>query len=433
MGGTGRDRIFRRIAYSPLPSQKLFHKSTARMKGFSGPIGSGKSQALCHEAIRLTYLNPGRSGLIGAPTYPMLRDATQQTLFEILDSNRIPYEHARAENVLRMKDSGSRILFRPLDDFERLRGTNLAWFGLDELTYAPEGSWLRLEGRLRDPKANRLCGFAVWTPKGYDWVYRRFISESKSGYKVIQARPFENRFLLDQIPDFYERLKGSYDEKFYQQEVLGRYLHMRVGLVYHTFDRKDHVKEMNADPNLPLLWALDFNVDPMSSVVAQIHRGRIWALDEIVLRHASTEEACARFQEGFGGHAAGIVVYGDASGNNVQTTGCSDYQIMRQFFRANDGVPVEFRVPKANPLVRDRVNLMNAKMRPASGEIQLFVHGRCKELIKDLEQVTYKEDSNLIDKERDRSRTHLSDALGYLVWQECRPMQTIGYRPERLL
>ena len=28
-----------------------------------------------------------------------------------------------------MKDSGSRILFRPLDEFERLRGTNLAWFG----------------------------------------------------------------------------------------------------------------------------------------------------------------------------------------------------------------------------------------------------------------------------------------------------------------
>ena len=70
MGGTGRDKIFRQIAYSPLPSQKLFHKSAARMKGFSGPIGSGKSQALCHEAIRLTYLNPGRTGLIGAPTYP---------------------------------------------------------------------------------------------------------------------------------------------------------------------------------------------------------------------------------------------------------------------------------------------------------------------------------------------------------------------------
>ncbi len=403
------------------------------MKGFSGPIGSGKSQALCHEAIRLTYLNPGRTGLIGAPTYPMLRDTTQQALFELLNSNGIPYEYAKAENILQMKDSRSRILFRPLDEFERLRGTNLAWFGLDELTYAPEAAWLRLEGRLRDPKAKRLCGFAVWTPKGYDWVHRRFISDPKPGYEVIQAKPFENRFLLDEIPDYYERLKGSYDERFYQQEVLGQYLHMRGGLVYHAFDRADHVTDLRVDPNLPLLWALDFNIDPMSSVVAQIHRGRIWALDEIVLRHASTDEACARFHASFGGHAGGIVVYGDASGNSPQTTGSSDFQIMRDFFRANGRVPIMFRVPKVNPHVRDRVNLMNAKLRPASGEIQLLVHRRCKELIKDFEQVAYKEDTNLIDKERDRSRTHLSDALGYLAWQECRPVAPIGYQPYRLV
>ena len=48
-------------------------------------------------------------GLLGAPTYQMLRDATQSTLFEILDSNRIPYEHNKAENTLRMRtrDRGS--------------------------------------------------------------------------------------------------------------------------------------------------------------------------------------------------------------------------------------------------------------------------------------------------------------------------------------
>ena len=108
----------------------------------------------------------------------MLRDATQAALIEILESNEIPYEHNKAENTIVMRDTRSRILFRPVDEFERLRGTNLAWFGLDELTYTQEEAWLRLEGRLRDPKATRLCGFAVWTPKGYDWVYRKFIADA---------------------------------------------------------------------------------------------------------------------------------------------------------------------------------------------------------------------------------------------------------------
>jgi len=84
MGGTGSDVRTREITYAPLPSQKQFHNLNGRFKGFSGPIGCGKSQALCQEAIRLSYLNPGRLGLMGAPTYPMLRDATQATLFEIL-------------------------------------------------------------------------------------------------------------------------------------------------------------------------------------------------------------------------------------------------------------------------------------------------------------------------------------------------------------
>ena len=49
-------------------------------------------------------------------------------------------------------------------------GSNLAWFGVDEMTYTQEGAWIRLEARLRDPEAKRLCGFGAWTPKGFDWV-----------------------------------------------------------------------------------------------------------------------------------------------------------------------------------------------------------------------------------------------------------------------
>lgn len=66
--------IHRGIVYTPLPSQQRFHDLDCRFKGFSGPIGSGKSQALCHEAIRLTYQNPGRMGLLGAPTYGLPLD-----------------------------------------------------------------------------------------------------------------------------------------------------------------------------------------------------------------------------------------------------------------------------------------------------------------------------------------------------------------------
>jgi hypothetical protein len=415
-----------------LPSQKSFHELTARFKGFSGPIGSGKSQALCQEAIRLSYLNPRRMGLLGAPTYQMLRDATQATLFEILDSNRIPYEHNKAENTLRMKDTGSRIVFRPVDEFERLRGTNLAWFGLDELTYTPEAAWLRLEGRLRDPKAQRLCGFAVWTPKGYDWVFRKFVEGPSKGYGVVVAQPYENRFLLARVPDFYDRLQESYDERFFRQEVLGAYLSLSGSTVYSSFARAENLKDLGRDERLPLLWALDFNVDPMSSLVVQMVGGKVLVLDEIVVRNGTTMDASEEFLKRYPDHWAGVHIYGDASGNQRQTTGATDYEMIREYFQAHSGMTLQYRVPRANPSVRERINLTNAKLRSATGDVGLLVDPKCKELIKDLEQVTYKADSNTIDKDRDRMRTHLSDALGYLLWQECRMLPRIGERRERL-
>jgi phage terminase large subunit len=423
----------REIEYSPLPSQREFHRSAARFKGFSGPIGSGKSQALCHEAIRLSYLNPGRQGLIGAPTYPMLRDATLTSFLEIVSANRLPYELNKTESVLVMKDTGSRISFRSVDDFERLRGTNLAWFGLDELTYTGEEAWLRLEGRLRDPKGSRLCGFAVWTPKGFDWVYRRFIRDRVDGYDVVLARPFENRYVLDRLPDFYDRLKSSYDPRFFEQEVLGEYLSLQAGVVYRGFNRARNLKVMEVDASLPLFWALDFNVDPMSSIVAQQKDGEVRVLDEVVLSRASTMEACEEFHARYPNHQAGVVIYGDASGQRLQTAGTTDYQIIKEYFRRTAYRGVKFKVPASNPSVRERIALVNAKLFSASDEVSLFAHPRCKALILDFEEVMFKPDSSVIDKDRDPKRTHLSDALGYLIWQECRPGVAFGEQGNRLI
>jgi hypothetical protein len=350
-----------------------------------------------------------------------------------LTSNRIRHELNKSESVLLMKDTGSRIYFRAVDDFERLRGTNLAWFGLDELTYTTEEAWLRLEGRLRDPQASRLCGFGVWTPRGFDWVYRRFVRNVIAGYEVVLAQPFENRHVLDRIPDFYERLRESYDAKFYDQEALGEYLNVQAGVVYEAFERKRNLREVEIDGALPLFWSLDFNVDPMSSIVAQTSGEEIRVLDEVVLSRASTLQACEEFHGRYPNHQAGIVICGDASGQRQQTAGTTDYRIIKDFFRRTAYRNLKFRVPPSNPSVRERIALVNAKLFSASEEVRLFVHPRCTGLVADFEEVTFKPDTSVIDKERDSKRTHLSDALGYLIWQECRPQVSFGEQARRLI
>jgi hypothetical protein len=132
-------------------------------------------------------------------------------------------------------------------------------------------------------------------------------------------------------------------------------------------------------------------------------------------------------------HGGGIVIYGDASGSRRQTTGRSDYEMVRQALCNSGHKHVSYKIPRSNPEVRERVNLVNAMLRSAKDETRLLIGPRCKELVMDMEQVVYKQGSSMIDKDRDSRRTHLSDALGYLLWQECRPQGRAGERGERLL
>ena len=231
------------------------------------------------------------------------------------------------------------------------------------------------------------------------------------GYDVVLAKPYENRYVLDKVPHFYDRLKSSYDAKFFEQEVLGEYLSVQAGLVYEGFKRARNLREAVIDRNATLLWALDFNVDPMSSIVAQKSGDDVQVLDEIALSRASTLEACEEFHGRYANHRGGLVIYGDASGQRLQTAGTNDYQIIREFFRRTGYGDRKVRVPSSNPSVRERVALVNAKFFSASQEVHLWVHPRCKGLITDFEEVMYKPDSSVIDKDRDPRRTHLSDAL----------------------
>ena len=129
--------------------------------------------------------------------------------------------------------------------------------------------------------------------------------------------------------------------------------------------------------------------------------------------------ACEEFARRYPRHPAGLVVYADATGRRAQTGGgTSDIEILKEFFRSGEYAEVKFKIPFGNPQVRERVALMNSRLAAADGTRGVTVGEKCPELIKDFEQVTYKENTEVMDKERDRRRTHLSDALGYLVWQE---------------
>ncbi len=394
--------------------------------------------------------NPGLLGLVGAPTYPLLRDTTKRTFLEILDIEEIPYVSYKSENRVVLLENGSEILFRSLDNFERLRGTNLAWFGVDELTYCRPEAWSRLEARLRHPQASRLRGFAAWTPKGYDAVYERFISKPSRDFWAVLATPRENPHST--ATGLYDRLEESYDERSYRQEALGEYLNVNSGQAYYAFDRRTNVRPVRYDPNLPLIWCLDFNINPMCSVICQAtdatsqldrmsgrKRAVVNVLDELYLPNCPTPRACEEFGRRAAKYSNGsilqVTLYGDATAQRRQTASAgatSDWEAVKEFFSRNREYKPIYRYKPSNPAPRDRVAAVNGMLRNALTETHLFVDPRCEKLIRDFERVVWKKGTPELDQDTDHGLTHISDALGYYLEDEFGARRNGGPRETRV-
>jgi len=71
------------------------------------------------------------------------------------------------------------------------------------------------------------------------------------------------------------------------------------GRVYYAFDRHKQQGAMSYNASYPLWWSLDFNVNPLCSLIGQTvvahEREYIRVLDELVLPDSNTRAACEEF------------------------------------------------------------------------------------------------------------------------------------------
>lgn len=188
--------------------------------------------------------------------------------------------------------------------------------------------------------------------------------------------------------------------------------HLRKGLPY--YDQK------------PLVLFEDFNVAPMCWGVGQVVNGQRYVLRTFSMNPATTEGMVAKFRDFYPDHAAGLIVYGDASGNARGHQGQvsrTDYQIQELEFRGYPSA-IEFRVPVKNPAVKARVHAVNRAFYAADGQPGVYIDAEnCPELIADCTEVVWKPDGKDILKVSNpedpySQRTHISDAFGYWIARE---------------
>lgn len=193
--------------------QRQFWRDGARFRLFVGGVGSGKTRAGCVEILR----QPARSvGMVVAPTYPMLRDATLRTFLELAQRGGVLDVFSKTEMQATLVD-GKRVLFRSGDDPDRLRGPNIGWFYLDEAAMMDDDIWPIMIGRLREQPGR---AWATSTPRGFNWLHEVFV-KGGADYSLTRSSTRDNTFLPE---GFLRSLEQSYDTAWVAQEIEGEFL-----------------------------------------------------------------------------------------------------------------------------------------------------------------------------------------------------------------
>lgn len=421
------------MEYKLLKAQREFlevpHNYSLDIAVYQGGYGSGKTFAGSLLGILLCLKFPGIRGLVGAQTYTLVRDTTLQTYFEHLENigfvDGVDYEWSSSLQKLSFKN-GSEILFRHFDEPNKLKSLNLGFVEIEEMSDTPYETFKMLLGRMRQRK--RKCWknftyriFGHTNPEMHrGWVYKTFVETHTPNYRLITAPTTQNIYLPE---GFCDELKKLYDEHYYNIFVLAQNGDYNSGHVVKDFT-DENIKDITYQPDMDLHISCDFNVDPMSWVLAHKTEDKVFYFDEIVMENTTTAKACEEFIRRYPNHKSRIIVNGDASGDNRSCTSeYTNYVIIKKKL-LQYGYDVEIHIKAFNPPIKNRVMAFNAKVRSAEGGVCLYVDKNCEKLLYNIFNLRYKEGTSRIDvpsyqqiKQTKELKflSHPFDAASYLV------------------
>lgn len=379
--------------------QREVTSSPARFRVVIAGRRWGKTHLAIRELAKVCR-QPLRRAFYVAPTYRQAKQIVWDTMkYRLTDLGWVRKINESDLTVTLI--NGSTISLRGADNPDSLRGVGLDFVVLDEFAMIDEKAWTEvLRPTLSDKQGSALF---ISTPMGQgNWAYDLYQKQANDNHwQSFQYTTLDGGNVpLEEI----EQAQRDLDERTFRQEYLATF-ETAGNRIYYSFDRNTHVKKFEGQGEM-MVTGWDFNIDPMSVVVAVRQGDVLHVIDEIRLFSSNTQEAVDEVQSRY--PRIKIWAYPDPASRQRKTSagGATDLTILQ-----NAGFVV--KCPNAHTPVRDRINAVNSRLKNARGEINLYVSPNCRHLIEGLERQTYKAGTTTPDKES--GYDHMNDALGYMV------------------
>ena len=157
---------------------------------------------------------------------------------------------------------GSVIALRGADQYDSLRGEGLDFVVLDEYASMHPACWTEV---LRPALSDRVGGaLFIGTPQGFNHFYDRYDrAQMEADWAAFQFTTEQGgNVSTEELANAAREL----DERCYRQEFQASFENLGQGRAYYAFERSGNVLECRYRPGVPLIWSVDFNVNPMCSI-----------------------------------------------------------------------------------------------------------------------------------------------------------------------
>lgn len=361
----------------------------------------GKTFLGIRELCKSAATKPGSVNWAVCPSYRMAKQIWWEQIKAKLHELRWIKSSNEAELTIKLKN-GSTISLKGCDNPDSLRGVGLDFVIFDEFQDSPKEAWTEvIRPTLSDKKGRALF---TGTPKGVgSWSHELYTKAlNEQDWQAWQFTTLEGQNVP---PEEIEAARRDLDEKTFLAEYCATFTTW-TGVVAYNFDYKENVKKL-AEPDKGVVYiGIDFNILPMTAVIAQVQGNLCHVYDEIRMEGSNTEELVDEIKARY--PYSKFLVFPDPASRQKKTSagGKTDFSILM-----NAGFTVKARA--FHTPVRDRVNGLNAKLKNAAGQRTLFIDPKCKHTIDSLQRLSYKEGTSIIDK--DSGLDHQFDALSYMT------------------
>ena len=383
-------------------AQKEVFTSEARFRVLITGRRFGKTFLALNELAKFSRY-PKKKVWYIAPTFRMCKDIMLDPLVEKMTKHKWISKVNYSDLTITLKNK-SLIQLRSSDNFNSLRGVGLDFICIDEFSDVDERAWFEVLRPTLSDKSREGSALFLGTPRGFgNWSYNLYTrQDNDKNWKSFQFTTLDGGQVSQSEID---QAKNDLDDRTFRQEYMASF-EKYSGQIYYNFDREQNVIEQYAPTTNSIHIGIDFNIDPVSAVISEVKQDDLYVYDEIVIYSSNTDELVEEINNRYSGK--NIFVYPDPASKQRKTSagGRTDLSILK-----NAGYNV--RVRNAHPLIRDRINAVNTKLKNAKGVRTLFIANNCKNVIKSIERQIYKEGTSLPDKENNYD--HMNDALGYLV------------------